>query len=573
MKKAIRFLVPVLMILAILVSILWYLFVYDRAFTRDTLLNQARFQDQHGNSRISSLFYNMAYAFSGKDEDVAIELANQYKEDGNFTKAEYTLTNAINTTPTVELYIALCETYVEQDKLMDAVNLLDNIRDPEVKARLDALRPSAPQTDYPAGYYNQYMNIHLSSTGDSIYYTTNGEYPSVEDPVYDIGISLPAGETTVYALSVNDTGLVSPATVLAYTITGVIEPVEFTDPAMEAAIRELVGASAGDTVMTNQLWEIKEFTVPSDVKSFEDLSQLPYLTKLTIHDQKIDSLSHLSSLARLSTLDLSGCRFPADELSVLANLPGLVELSLSDCGLSTIAGLAGAQGLNLLDLSSNTLRNLEVIAAMSDLNTLLLGHNAVTDLSSLSGLSELTTLDISYNSISSLAPLASCVKLDTLNASNNQIESLDGLDSLILLTSLDVHHNALEDVSNLSGLTDLKTLNISSNALTDISPLSSLTKLETFNFSYNEVESLPDWPEDCVLQTINGAYNQLKSVAPLKGIASLTNVNLDYNSLTSVDDLADCFCLVYVNVYGNEIGDVSKLREKDIIVNYDPTVK
>ena len=67
MKKAIRFLVPALMVLAIIVSILWYLFVYDRAFTRDSLLQQARFQDQHGNSRISSLFYDMAYGFSGKD--------------------------------------------------------------------------------------------------------------------------------------------------------------------------------------------------------------------------------------------------------------------------------------------------------------------------------------------------------------------------------------------------------------------------------------------------------------------------------------------------------------------------
>lgn len=573
MKKAIRFLVPALMVLAIIVSILWYLFVYDRAFTRDSLLQQARFQDQHGNSRISSLFYDMAYGFSGKDENVAIELANQYKEDGNFTKAEYTLTNALNAGPTAELYIALCETYVEQDKLMDAVNLLDNIRDPEVKAQVDALRPSAPQTDYPAGYYNQYMDIHLSSTGETIFFTTNGEFPSVEGPVYDIGIALPAGETTVYALSVNDSGLVSSATVLAYTITGVIEPVEFTDPAMEAAIRELIGADAEDTVMTNQLWDIKEFTAPADVESFEDLSQLPYLTKLTIHDQKIDSLSYMSSLAQLSTLDLSGCQFPAEELSVLANLPGLVELNLSDCGLSTIAGLAGAQSLNVLDLSSNTVRNLEVIAAMSDLNTLLLGHNAVTDLSSLSGLSELTQLDVSYNSVSSLASLASCIKLDTLNASNNQISSLEGVGSLTLLTSLDMNHNALEDVSALSGLTDLKTLDISNNALTDISPLSSLTKLETFNFSYNEVESLPDWPEGCILQTLNGAHNQLESVAPLKGMASLANVNLDYNDLTSVDDLADCFCLVYVNVYGNEIEDVSKLREKDIIVNYDPTVK
>ena len=39
MKKATRFLVSLLLGLLILASIFWYLFIYDRAFTRDTLLS------------------------------------------------------------------------------------------------------------------------------------------------------------------------------------------------------------------------------------------------------------------------------------------------------------------------------------------------------------------------------------------------------------------------------------------------------------------------------------------------------------------------------------------------------
>ncbi len=572
MKKLLRFLVPLLMILAILASVVWYLFVYDRTFTRDTLLGQARFQDEHGNSRISSVFYDLAYNFSGKDENVAIELASQYIGDGNFTKAEYTLTNAINAGPTVELYTALCQTFVMQDKLLDAVNLLESIRDPQVKAKIDSLRPSAPRTDYPAGYYNQYMDIHLSSTGSSIFYSTE-EYPSVQGPVYDIGISLPAGETTVYTVALADNGLVSPLTVLSYTITGVIEPVEFTDAAMEAAIRELVGADAEETVLTSQLWEIKEFTAPAGVSTFADLAQLPYLNKLTIQDQKIDSLSHLSTLAQLTTLDLSGCRFHADELAVVANLPNLTSLTLKDCGLSTIAGLANAQSLNHLDLTQNTIRNLEVLSAMSDMDTLLLSHNAITNLSALSNLSELSTLDVSFNALSSLSPLATCINLTSVSASNNQISSLDGVDSLPLLSSLTMDHNTLTDVSGLASSTELKNLDFSNNAVTDISSLANLTKLETFSFAYNQVEALPKWAEGAVLQSLNGAHNLVTSVSSLKALSSLSHVNLDYNQLTDIDDLADCYCLVYVNVYGNEIEDVSKLREKDIIVNYDPTVK
>ena len=37
MKKAAKFLMPLILGLAILASIGWYLFLYDRDFTRDTL--------------------------------------------------------------------------------------------------------------------------------------------------------------------------------------------------------------------------------------------------------------------------------------------------------------------------------------------------------------------------------------------------------------------------------------------------------------------------------------------------------------------------------------------------------
>ena len=66
MKKFFRFLVSLLLGLAVIVSIGWYLFSYDRDLTRDVLLSQARFNDEHGNSRMSSWFYDMAYDFSGQ---------------------------------------------------------------------------------------------------------------------------------------------------------------------------------------------------------------------------------------------------------------------------------------------------------------------------------------------------------------------------------------------------------------------------------------------------------------------------------------------------------------------------
>ena len=574
MKKLTRFLVPLMLGLLIVASCIWYLFIYDREFTRDTLLGQARFQDLHGNSRLSSWFYDAAYNFSGHDENVAIELANQYKQSGNYTKAEYTLTEAINDGATVELYTALCKAYVEQDKLLDAVNLLDKLSDPVIKSELDALRPAAPSSDYDAGYYSQYMDIYLESDGKYIFYSTDGTYPSIAGPHYNGAISLPAGETTVYAIAVGEDGLVSPVTVLGYTITGVIEEVVFTDPAMEAAIRELIGADEDDKVYTNELWEITEFTAPEGVKTFADLTLLPYLTKLTIQEQTIDTLSHLSNLGKLVILDLSGSKFPVDDLSVLATLPSLSSLTLANCSLSTIEGLEGAKNLTYLDLGNNTIRNLDVLSTMTALAELDLQHNAVTDLSALSGLEKLVKLNVSYNALTSLSSLSNCVRLLHLEADNNQLTNLSGVNKLTLLNYLSVDYNDLTDVSSLAGNVELTNLSIASNNIADISALKTLTKLEVFDFSSNlQITALPDWPEGCVLKTIDGSYNALTSIDVLKSMQSLTHVYMDYNQLTNIDALADCYCLVQVNVYGNAIPDVSALRDHDIIVNYDPTVQ
>lgn len=571
MKKITRFLVPLLMGLLILASIVWYLFIYDRDFTRDTLLGQARFQDTHGNSRLSAWFYDAAYSFSGHDENVAIELASQYKQSGNYTKAEATLTEAISNSPTPELYTALCKAYVEQDKLLDAVNLLDNLSNPEIKAILDAQRPAAPTASQEAGFYSQYIDLRLDSNGKYVFYTLDGEYPSIAGLHYTGAVSLPAGETTIYAIAVGEDGLVSPVAVMGYTITGVIEEAVFTDDAMEAAIRELIGADAEDTVMTDELWEITEFTVPEGAKTYDDLSLLSSLTSLTIQDKTIDSLAPLSSLDKLVMLDLTGSNFSADDLTVLTALPSLTSITLANCGLSTIENLEGAKSLTHLDLSNNTIRNLEVLSSMSMLAEINLDHNAVNSLSALSTLENLSKLTVNYNALNSLAPLSSCIRLSHLEADHNQITSVSGVEVLPLLTHLSVDYNQISDVSILAGITGLTNLSIASNAITDISSLSTLTNLQIFDFSANQIAALPAWPEGCALTTIDGSYNVLTTIDGLSKMQSLTHVYMDYNLLTNIDALENCFCLVQVNVYGNAIPDVSKLRDHDIIVNYDPT--
>jgi len=571
MKKVLKIVVPILLVLLILFSIVWYGFVYDREFTRDMMLKQARFFLSNGNHAIASWFYDMAYEFSSQDEDVAIELANQFKKEGNYTKAEYTLSNAIADGGTADLYVALCKTYVEQNKLLDAVNMLNNISDPVIKMQLDSMRPAAPVSDPESGFYSQYISVSLTGSEGTLYYTTDGEYPSIDDIPYSEPFTLPGGETTVYAVSVAPNGLVSPLSILGFTVGGVIEEVTLEDAAIEREVRTLLNLSEDETIYTNQLWNILSFTVPADASNMNDISRMPYLEKLVIQDEKLSNLQFLAGLSFLKELDLSGSRFDASQLSVVAALPSLQVLNLNQCALSTLAGLETALNLTHLDLGNNTVRNLTPLTGLTGLKEINLEHNAVTDLTALSSLSNLEKLNVSYNSLVSISPLGENTKLTWINASNNDIRGLLGVEKLLNLAYLNLSHNALTDIALAAHCTNLTELYVASNQLTDISPVVSLMKLETLDFAKNQVTSLPAFADDATLRTIDGSYNQITSLAPLKNQQNLSHVFMDYNKITDVSVLENCYNLTMVNVYGNAVTGVEKLTAHDIIVNYDPT--
>lgn len=572
MGKILRFIIPLLLAALVVASIFWYLFDYDRAFTRDILLKEARVNDARGNSALSAWFYKMAYAHSGNDEEVALELASQYRSDGNYTKAEVSLSQAISAAPSANLYTALSKTYVEQDKLMDAVALLANVPNDTIKAQLEAQRPTAPTANQTPGFYNTYISVELTSSSGTIYYTLDGEYPTVDSEPYSAPIKLPLGETVLYCISVDDSGLVSPVSVLAYTVGGVVEPAVFMDADMEFAIRDALGMTRTEMMYTNDLWALTEFTVPAQVWTLEDLSKLTNLESLTISNLPNGSLADLEGLTALKSLNISGCRFAASELRVLEKLPNLEKLEISNCGLSTIADLENVTGLTYLDISNNTIRNLEPLAGMTHMQELYMQLNAIISLEPLTNMYDLEKLNVSFNSISSLIPLGLCGKLSWLDASNNTIANVNGIAQLQFLTTLSLNYNLLSDISPLGGCVQLKELSFTNNTVYDISSLSSLTNLEMLDFSYNQVSSLPAWPsQSCALRVIQGSRNNVSNVNVLGGMPNLTYVSMDYNAISDISALASCPNLVQVNVYGNSISDVSALTQYSIIVNYDPT--
>ncbi len=570
MKRAIKIIVPLLLSIAIVLSIGWYLFEYDPDFTRDVLLQQARRLEDSGNHAAAVWFYELAYAQSRNNDQVAIELAQQFKAIGNYTKAEYTLSKAIQDGGSVDLYIALCQTFVEQNKLLDAVQMLEKVNNKAIKEELDALRPAMPTASIPSGFYSEYLTISLEAQG-KLYFSLDGEYPSIPEDLYTGSIPLPQGETTIWAICVGENGLVSPPAVLSYSIGGVVEEVKFADAAMEAAIRQQLGISVERVLYTNELWNLRSFTVPSTALSCQDLRWLPNLRELTIEGNVIDSLDALEPLLDLEKITITDSVVSSKDLQILAKLPALKSLTLSGCGISSITNLAAATSLEYLDLRNNTIRDISVISGMTSLQELYIGNNALVSLEQLEALTQLRILDVSYNSLVSTAPVSSLTALERLDVSGNGLMKLEGIEALTALKEFSAAHNKLIEVDVLSGCKELEKLDISYNTLLNINIITDLVKLLELNFANNEISTLPSLKNNTNLVIINGSHNQLSTLQSLGGLKKLKYVYMDYNKgITTLYTLVDCPALEIVNVYGTGVRNASILTDRGVIVNYNP---
>lgn len=578
MKRAFRIIIPLVLVVSILFCTGWYLLVYDPAFTRDILVTVARKFEDSGNLSASAWFYNYAYKHAGDNDSVALELSNQYKVSGNYTKAEYTLTTAIADGGGIDLYTALSKLYVEQNKLLDAVRMIGNIANKDIKAQLEQMRPAAPTcTPDPSvdgSHYTQYITIDISAKAKAMYVNANGEFPSTETDLYNKqGIVLHDGENKIYAIAVGENGLVSPVSIFSFTVGGVVKDVEFVDPVIEQNFRDILKVGKDKVIKTSDLWTIQEFTVPADAKKLDDLQHLVFLKTLKMDAAPSGQLVHISQLPNLEEVVITNTVVQAEELPYLGQLKSLKKLTMQKCSLSTVSGLEQAGSLTHLVLSNNSLRDIAPLSKLQALEELDLSNNALKDVLALSGLKNLITLDLSHNDLTSLSALSTASSLENLNVANNSLTELTGVAELSHLVNLNASNNSLSAVSLLSANTELEVLNISDNKISDISALSALTKLTNFTFSNNKVTALPAWGSNCALVNINGSNNQIQSLEPLKGLYQLNNVFMDDNqAISNIEVLKTCPTLIQVNVSRTNVtkhSQVTALTNMGVIVVYD----
>ncbi len=487
MKYAVRAIVAILVIAGLVAAV---------AIFGDTImfkLNrwQAGNAVEDGDVSLAISKYEEALDYRPKDTGTRVKLAQLYLQKDNGARAEKVLFDGLKLLPgDTALLTQLSAAFVQQDKLSDAVELLD-----QNNSLIGGLQEQRPQLLIPnvdPGVYNSEQNITFTLPADTrVYYSTDGSYPSSLTEAYSQPIHVGSGVTTLMAVAVNTEGLVGALWQGEYTVEHVVMPVDFVDDNMEALIRKTLD-SPTEALYSNDLWGITTLDntgtgiIPASLDDLQWLTGLESLVIVGDGTQTYD-LTSLKTVTALSSLTLDNCNLDATEFDTIVSCGWLTQLRLPRNHITSLSPITALTRLQLLDVSANNLTDIAPLSGLTTLTSLNLSENTVSSLSALGGLVHLTSLGLKGCQLANLNALTPLVELAALDISDNSLTELVGLEGLAKLETLNLSHNSVEQLQPLSGLPSLKTLDISLNKVKTVVPLFQCRNLKTVKAFGNDI--------------------------------------------------------------------------------------
>ena len=138
----------------------------------------------------------------------------------------------------------------------------------------------------------------------------------------------------------------------------------------------------------------------SDLSPITELTNLEQLTFEVRHVSDLSPISRLGNLKRIHFGDLDGLPF---NLSFLAGLTNLEEISMHDGDRLDLTPLAGLTRLRELFITSSEISDISALAGLTELTRIDLANNEISDISPLAGLTNLKWVILRENQISDFA--------------------------------------------------------------------------------------------------------------------------------------------------------------------------
>lgn len=296
--------------------------------------------------------------------------------------------------------------------------------------------------------------------------------------------------------------------------------VSIPDPGLAAAVQDNIGNSITTRTMLN-------------------------LTRLEAHNRQVTDLTGLEHAHNLEFLKLGDAHTTApnrntiSDFSPIAGLTALHTLMLNNAisDISNISVLAALPQLTWLELTQNNITDISPLADFTQVVFLWLQDNAISDVSALSSLTQLEDLHLSNNAVSDISVLTGLKHMRVLSLYNNPIANITPLTGLTQLIILNLSKTTISDVTPLAGLTQLRNLHLSDNQITDITPLTELNQLTTLDLPRNQIEDITSLTALTQMEYLSLHGNQISNVRPLEGLINLQQLWLQDNPINDREPL------------------------------------
>ncbi len=353
--------------------------------------------------------------------------------------------------------------------------------------------------------------------------------------------------------------------------------IEWQDEELKAAVCDALGKSRTDTVMADELYELKELDASNDLEDGEE-------ARYTIED--ISDLIHCPNLEKLN---LKGNNI--SDISVLSELTSMKELVIENNQINDIAALSDCKGLALLEAGDNKISDLSPLGTLAGLKNLRVENNRIKDIAALHNLNALELLDIRENQITDLGPLKENKKdlklyidIEQFAALTDDMVGLTGVTKLNIeafkeyvakrydvgrlaemewLVQLSMEDVQIQDSGFVSSLTELKYLSLCNAGLSELPPVGGLKGLEVLVLRDNEISSVADMPELPALYYLGLCRNKMKDLEGLDKLPVLEELDLHDNEIGDISGIEALTTLWVLDLETNRVTDLEPLRGMD----------